>query len=186
MPHSFPKRSLIISFFPFPVPRDCLPFNGDGLIESWNPINPNYDSQLLSALFVNVAPELPFKTEQTNKRKLSNNNQALGEMVFNSHQLNESGIRLANLRNILYLWKKEILSRAFSSDGNFATFAPPFFSPLLYSVQFTRCHSQSEKKYKTKIQVNAVVLEIQNKNTLTNTKQTLHSGPINWLCDKSK
>ena len=92
--------------FPFSVPRDCLPFNGDGLIESWNPINPNYDSQLLSALFVNVAPELPFKTEQTNKRKLSNNNQALGEMVFNSHQLNdgESGIRLANLKQNLFVF----------------------------------------------------------------------------------
>ena len=115
---------------------------------------------------MNVAPELPFKTEQTNKRKLSNNNQALGEMVFNSHQLNdgESGIRLANLKQNLFVFveKRNSVESVFS-DGNFATFAPPFFSPLLYSVQFTRCHSQSEKKYKTKIQVNAVVLEVPNK-----------------------
>ena len=33
--------------------------------------------------------------------------------------------------------EKEILARAFSTVGNFATFARPFFSPLLYNVQFT-------------------------------------------------
>ena len=72
-------------------------------------------------------------------------------MVFNSQQLNdeEKGKRSDTFykKNVYFFvppihifcicGKKEIVSRAVSSDGNFATFAPPFFSPLLYSVQFT-------------------------------------------------
>ena len=71
-------------------------------------------------------------------------------MVFNSQQLNdeEKGKRSDTFYKKMYFFvppihifcicgKKEIVSRAVSSDGNFATFAPPFFSPLLYSVQFT-------------------------------------------------